>query len=90
MTKPGPASSCASLTASTLDILPDKQALEDITRGRALAEDFTAVGEGRAIYERAILIAPGPGIPSSAMGVIQVPPSQRISRVSRRTCSYGA
>jgi cold shock CspA family protein len=36
----------------------DKRALEDITRGRALAETFTAVGEGRAIYERAILIAP--------------------------------
>ena len=36
----------------------DKRALEDITRGRALAENFTAVEEGRAIYERAISIAP--------------------------------
>jgi tetratricopeptide (TPR) repeat protein len=36
----------------------DKRALEDITRGRALAETFTAVEEGRAIYERAISIAP--------------------------------
>jgi tetratricopeptide (TPR) repeat protein len=36
----------------------DKRALEEITRGRALAETFAAVEEGRAIYERAISIAP--------------------------------
>jgi tetratricopeptide (TPR) repeat protein len=36
----------------------DKRALEEITRGRALADTFTAVEEGRAIYERAISIAP--------------------------------
>jgi tetratricopeptide (TPR) repeat protein len=36
----------------------DKRALEDMTRGRALAETFSAVEHGRAIYERAISIAP--------------------------------
>ena len=36
----------------------DKRALEEITKGRALAENFAAVEEGRAIYERAISVAP--------------------------------
>jgi cold shock CspA family protein len=36
----------------------DKRALQEITRGRALADTFTSVEQGRAIYERAIAIAP--------------------------------
>jgi cold shock CspA family protein len=36
----------------------DKRALQEITRGRALAETFASVEEGRALYERAISIAP--------------------------------
>ena len=36
----------------------DKRALEEMTRGRSMAESFAAVSEGRAIYEKAISIAP--------------------------------
>ena len=36
----------------------DKRALEEITRGRSMAANFAAVSEGRAIYEKAISIAP--------------------------------
>jgi hypothetical protein len=36
----------------------DKRALDDITKGRVLAEQFSSVEEVRAIYETAIRIAP--------------------------------
>lgn len=36
----------------------DRRALEEIARGRAVAESFSDVSEGRAIYEKAISIAP--------------------------------
>jgi len=36
----------------------DRRALEEITRGRALADAFGGVGDARAIYEAAVSIAP--------------------------------
>jgi cold shock CspA family protein len=36
----------------------DKRALEEITRGRSMAETFAEAAEGRAIYDAAIAIAP--------------------------------
>lgn len=36
----------------------DKRALEDMTRGRTLAEAFTGTGDVRAVYEAAMAVAP--------------------------------